>query len=43
ERERKAITEALHRWEGNRTKAAKELGISRRTIIYKIQEYELDI
>ncbi len=43
EREKKAIEEALHRWEGNRTRAAQELGISRRTIIYKIQEYELDV
>ena len=40
--ERKAITVALHRWEGNRTHAAKELGISRRTLISKIAEYGLD-
>jgi two-component system response regulator AtoC len=37
--ERRAILEALQRWEGNRTKAAEELGISRRTIINKIREY----
>ncbi|MCK4541092.1 MAG: sigma-54-dependent Fis family transcriptional regulator [Spirochaetales bacterium] len=37
--ERRAILDALHRWEGNRTKAAEELGISRRTIINKIREY----
>ena len=43
EREKIAIIEALHRWEGNRTKAAGELGISRRTIIYKIQEYGLEL
>jgi len=37
------IVRALHRWEGNRTKAAQELGISRRTLINKISEYELDL
>jgi len=35
--------EALQRWEGNRTKAAEELGITRRTIINKIKEYGIDI
>ena len=40
--EKQAIIEALQRWEGNRTKAAQELGISRRSIIYKIKEYEID-
>ncbi len=40
--ERRSIIEALSRWEGNRTRAAKELGISRRTIIAKIKEYRLD-
>ena len=39
--ERRAITEALHRWEGNRTRAARELGITRRTLINKINEYRL--
>lgn len=37
--EKEAIMRALHRWEGNRTKAAEELGISRRTLINKIMEY----
>ena len=37
-----AIVQSLRRWEGNRTKAAKELGISRRTLINKIQEYGLE-
>ncbi len=37
--EREAIIRALHRWEGNRTRAAEELGISRRTLINKIMEY----
>ena len=37
--ERNAIIRALQRWEGNRTRAADELGISRRTLINKIQEY----
>lgn len=40
--EKKAIIKSLHRWEGNRTKAAEELGISRRTLINKIAEFELD-
>ncbi|MDA3810086.1 MAG: sigma-54 dependent transcriptional regulator [Spirochaetaceae bacterium] len=42
EQEKNSILEALHRWEGNRSKAAKELGVSRRTIINKIKEYELE-
>jgi len=37
--ERNAIIRALQRWEGNRTHAASELGISRRTLISKISEY----
>jgi len=40
--EREAILRALRRWDGNRTKAAEELGISRRTIIYKIKQYSID-
>ena len=40
--ERDSIAASLHRWEGNRSRAAKELGISRRTIINKIQEYRLE-
>ena len=41
--EKAAIINALHRWEGNRTKAAEELGISRRTLITKISEYGINI
>lgn len=40
--EKQTIDLALKRWEGNRTKAAEELGISRRTLITKIQEYNLE-
>ena len=43
EMERTAIINALHRWEGNRTRAAEELGISRRTLISKIAEYSIDL
>ena len=42
EMEKESIIQALRRWEGNRSRAAKELGISRRTIINKIQEFDLD-
>ncbi len=38
-----AIIRALHRWEGNRTRSAQELGISRRTLINKIAEYDLNL
>ncbi|MGP1508245.1 MAG: sigma-54-dependent transcriptional regulator [Sphaerochaeta sp.] len=41
--ERQTIEKALRRWEGNRTKAAMELGITRRTLITKIAEYDLDV
>ena len=37
--EKEKILESLLRWEGNRTKAAKELGITRRTIQNKLIEY----
>jgi two-component system response regulator AtoC len=40
--EREAIERALAKWKGNRTKAAEELGISRRTIINKIKRYDLE-
>jgi len=39
--ERKRIVEALARFGGNRTKAAKWLGISRRSLMYKIKKYGL--
>ena len=41
--EKEAIVNSLRRWEGNRTHAAKELGISRRTLISKIQEYDIEL
>lgn len=41
--EKESIENALHRWEGNRTKAAQELGIARRTLISKIAEYNITI
>lgn len=41
EQEKESIIAALHRWEGNRSRAAEELGISRRTIINKIKDYNL--
>jgi len=37
--EREAILKALERCGGNRTKAAKELGISRRTMLYRLKDY----
>jgi two-component system response regulator AtoC len=40
--EKKAIRETLARWKGNRTRAAKELGVSRKTILNKIKAYGLD-
>jgi two-component system response regulator AtoC len=39
--EREAIRKALDRTKGNRTRAAAELGISRKTIINKIKAYGL--
>jgi two-component system response regulator AtoC len=41
--ERQAIIDALHRWEGNRTKAAAELGITRRTLLNKIKIFGIDL
>ena len=41
--EKQTIEKALRRWEGNRTRAAKELGITRRTLITKIEEYDLNV
>ncbi|MDR2784780.1 MAG: sigma-54-dependent Fis family transcriptional regulator, partial [Treponema sp.] len=40
--EREAIIAALARTGGNRTKAAEELGISRKTILNKIRAYGID-
>jgi two-component system response regulator AtoC len=37
--ERRSILAALQRWEGNRTQAARELGISRRSLQYKLKGY----
>ncbi len=42
EMEKEAIIAALHRHEGHRTRAAEELGITRRTLLNKVKEYELD-
>jgi two-component system response regulator AtoC len=41
--EREAIRKALARTNGNRTRAAAELGISRKTIINKIKTYKLEM
>lgn len=38
----KLIEQALKRNQGNKMKTAKELGISRRALIYKTQEYEIE-
>ena len=40
--EKEKIIESLHRWAGNKTKASKELGISRRTLLNKITEYNIE-
>ncbi len=40
--EKQAILEALIRGEGNRTRTAKELGITRKTLLSKIKEYEFE-
>jgi transcriptional regulator with PAS, ATPase and Fis domain len=37
--EREAITEALRATDGNRREAAKRLGVSLRTLFYKIERY----
>ena len=39
---RTLIAAALARWEGNRTRAAAELGITRRTLFNKLRHYGLD-
>jgi two-component system response regulator AtoC len=43
EMERRAVIEALKRRDGNRTRAAEDLGISRRTLHNKIREYGLEV
>ena len=40
--ERDTIRHALERWDGNRTRASEELGVTRRTLFNKIKEYDLD-
>lgn len=42
DQERELIEKTLARHKGNRTHAAKELGISRRTLLNKIKEAGLD-
>lgn len=37
--EKQAILATLERWEGNRTHAAKELGITRKTLLSKLKQY----
>jgi len=39
--ESRVIAQALERNQGNRAKTARELGISRRSLLYKLQEYNL--
>ena len=39
--ERNALVRALEKWNGNRTRAAEELGLSRRTVLNKIKHYGL--
>jgi len=41
EMEREILSQALSRWEGNRTLVAEKLGLSRRTIQRKIQDFNL--
>lgn len=40
--ERRIISEVLEQQEGNRTRTALMLGISRRALMYKLQEYGID-
>jgi transcriptional regulator of acetoin/glycerol metabolism len=39
--EKKAILEALAKTKGNRTHAAELLGVSRRTLVYKLARYAI--
>jgi DNA-binding NtrC family response regulator len=42
ELERRNLIEALRETRGNRTHAARRLGISRRSLLYKLKKYDLD-
>jgi DNA-binding NtrC family response regulator len=39
--ELRAVEEALAAENGNQTRAARRLGVSRRTLIYKLEKYQL--
>jgi transcriptional regulator with PAS, ATPase and Fis domain len=39
--ERRKISEALRQHEGNKTRAAETLGVSYKTLLTKIKEYDL--
>ena len=41
--ERKMVVNALKKFKGNRTKAAENLGLSRRGLLNKIERYELEV
>ena len=41
ELERRAIEDALAKCGGNRTRAAQKLGISRRSLLYKMKKYSI--
>jgi two-component system response regulator AtoC len=41
--EKQAIEQALHRWEGNRTRAAEELGITRRTLLNRLKHFGIEL
>jgi DNA-binding NtrC family response regulator len=40
--EKRALADALREAKGNRTHAARRLGISRRALLYKLKKYNLD-
>ena len=40
--EKQAILDTLTRWEGNRTRTAKELGITRKTLLTKLKQYGVE-
>jgi len=41
QREKDLIEKALHKFHGHRRRAARELGISERTLYRKIKEYDI--